>query len=64
METSVLEALLEELVDIPLHENEEHEEREDIFDVQAWPLRVHEALGGVRFGGEVVPSPAAPVKAE
>ena len=50
METSVLEALLEELVDIPLHENEEHDERQDIFDVQAQPLREHEALAGVRFG--------------
>ena len=48
METSVLEALLEELVDIPLHENEEHDERQDIFDVQAQPLREHEALAGVR----------------
>ena len=38
METSVLEALLEELVDIPLHENEEHDERQDIFDVQAQPF--------------------------
>ena len=64
METSVLEALLEELVDIPLHENEEHDERQDIFDVQAQPLREHEALAGVRFGDEVVPSPAALVTAE
>ena len=58
METSVLEALLEELVDIALHENEEHDERQDIFDVQAQPLREHEALAGVRFGDEIVPSPS------
>ena len=64
METSVLEALLEELVDIALHENEEHDERQDIFDVQAQPLREHEALAGVRFGDEIVPSPAAFVAAE
>ena len=64
METSVPEALLEELVDIALHENEEHDERQDIFDVQAQPLREHEALAGVRFGDEVVPSPAAFVAAE
>ena len=32
METSVLEALLEELVDIPLHENEEHDERQGYID--------------------------------
>ena len=61
METSVLEALLEELVDIPL---QEHDERQDIFDVQAQPLREHEALAGVRFGDEVVPSPATLVTAE
>lgn len=56
--------LFEEQCVVPVDEDGEHDEREDVGDIEADPFRERDAFAGVGFADEVVPSPSVAARAE
>jgi len=60
----ILVRSLEEQRVIPVDEDSQHDERQDVGDIEADPLREGDAFAGVGFFDEVVPAPAVAARAE
>lgn len=53
-----------ELVPIPHDENEQHDNRQNIADIEPYALREAQSLALVRFGEEPLPAPPSSAGAE